>query len=144
VASATRPARSRARRAAGGGRPQLIEEEAFLGQMLQRTTIPSGQGIPEERSSSSRLHSRRIALGLVASDAVSAIGALFTVQVLTGGWPIVPLRLLMTLTLVPVLWGAVFIVFGLYERNWQCEGDEFSRIVATSFGVERPALARKR
>jgi hypothetical protein len=127
VASETRPARSGTRRAAGGWRAQLIEEEAFLGHVLRPTTIPGGEGSPEQRSSSSQPHSRRIALGLVASDAVSTIGALFTVQVLTGGWPIVRLRLLTTLTLVPVFWRAVFIVFGLYERDRPSEGDEYSQ-----------------
>jgi hypothetical protein len=106
----------------------LIEEEASLGQMLRQATILGGhQGNAEQRSSSSQLHYRRIALGLAASDVVCAIGALSTVQVLRGGWLVLPLRLLMRLNLVPVLWGAVFLVFGLYELNRASERDALAR-----------------
>jgi hypothetical protein len=77
VTSGAKPAPSRVRRAAGGWRAQLIEEEASLGQMLRQATIPGGhQGNAEQRSSSSQLHYRRIALGLAACDVVCAIGAL--------------------------------------------------------------------
>jgi hypothetical protein len=52
-----------------------------------------------------------------------AIDALSTVQVLTGGWPVLPLRVSERLTLVPSTLGAVFFLLGLYELNRPSEKD---------------------
>jgi hypothetical protein len=104
------------RRTGGDGwRAQLIEGGASMGQMLrparsQAATKASPSSVPLPHGFTT-----------VASRAVWWLPMPFARSVPCApsgadrGWPVLPLRLLMTLTLVPALWGAVFFEFGLYE-----------------------------
>jgi exopolysaccharide biosynthesis polyprenyl glycosylphosphotransferase len=85
---------------------------------------------------------RRIAASLVACDALVAVAALLVVHVLTSGPGAVPLDLVVTLSVAPLLWVVVFNSFGLYQPMRVSGWGEFPRILgAVTIAVVFLALA---
>jgi exopolysaccharide biosynthesis polyprenyl glycosylphosphotransferase len=85
---------------------------------------------------------RRITASLVACDALVAVAALLVVHVLTRGPGAIPLDLVVSLSVAPLLWVVVFNSFGLYQPMRASGWGEFPRILgAATIAVVFLALA---
>jgi exopolysaccharide biosynthesis polyprenyl glycosylphosphotransferase len=85
---------------------------------------------------------RRIAVSLVACDALVAVAALLIVHVLTRVPGVIPLDLVVTLSVAPLVWVVVFNSFGLYQPMRVSGWGELPRILgAASIAVVILALA---
>jgi exopolysaccharide biosynthesis polyprenyl glycosylphosphotransferase len=92
--------------------------------------------------SSALLRFRRIAAGLVACDALVPVAALLVVHVLTRGPGAIPLDLVITSSVAPLLWVVVFNSFGLYQPMRVSGWGELPKILgAVTIAVVILALA---
>jgi len=85
---------------------------------------------------------RRIAASFVACDVLVPVAALLVVHALTRGPGAIPLDLIVTLSVAPLLWVVVFNSFGLYQPMRVSGWGELPRILgAASIAVVILALA---
>ena len=100
-----------------------------------RTVDPEGSGMDPRRRSVRRYY-RAIAAGLVATDALCVGAALIASQVIQPGTSSTLQGNAVRAATVPLVWGAVFGLFGLYSRRNLPAPEEFRRIIsAASVGV---------
>ncbi|HEY6705982.1 MAG TPA: sugar transferase [Actinomycetota bacterium] len=81
-------------------------------------------------------HYRKIALGLLASDAIAICTALIISYWLRFGFQLLPSRELVLIGLAPLVWVLVFQAFSLYRPVYLSPAEEFRRTIgATGVGV---------
>jgi exopolysaccharide biosynthesis polyprenyl glycosylphosphotransferase len=106
------------------------------GKVLDEAGVASAAASPTSPAGAALRRYRRVAVGLVLSDALSVVLALTASYALRYSGQLVPVREAVVIALAPLVWIVVFYAFDLYTPQHLSAPEELRRVIgASSVGI---------